>query len=127
MAQVERAQEEKKANTRLKAAKLRNSHRRMQGSYQLSIRHHAALMGLIQAFAEKGGAVRIGLTRDGGALALGMYLEDDYTTEYVRPQEDIVDACMEISGVWFNDNGDAWIAAVRELGVEGWLEDPKLK
>jgi len=41
------------------------------------------------ALAE-GGAIRLGLTRDGGALAVGIYgLGTEPSTEYVRPSDDI--------------------------------------
>lgn len=37
----------------------------------------------------RGGAIRFGYTRDGGAYAIGIYLGGDHFTEYVRPSEDI--------------------------------------
>lgn len=37
----------------------------------------------------RGGAIRFGYTRDGGAYAIGIYLGGDHFTEYVRPNEDI--------------------------------------
>jgi hypothetical protein len=43
----------------------------------------------IAAVARVGGALRFGYTRDGGAYAIGLYLSNDRTTEYVRPHEDI--------------------------------------
>lgn len=36
-----------------------------------------------------GGALRLGYTRDGGAYAIGIYLDGESETEYVRPDEDI--------------------------------------
>lgn len=37
----------------------------------------------------EGGAIRLGLTRDGGALAVGIYgLGGEPTTEYLRPSDD---------------------------------------
>lgn len=36
-----------------------------------------------------GGALRLGYTRDGGAYAIGVYLDGNAETEYVRPSEDI--------------------------------------
>lgn len=47
------------------------------------------LLHLIWIVAAVGGAVRVGATRDGGAMAVGYYLEGDSWTEYVRPSEDI--------------------------------------
>ncbi len=43
----------------------------------------------IAVMAFKGGALRFGYTRDGGAYAIGIYLSNDRYTEYVRPSEDI--------------------------------------
>lgn len=48
------------------------------------------LLDLITVLAALGGALRVGATRDGGAMALGYYLDGDTWTEYVRPQEDCV-------------------------------------
>jgi len=67
---------------------------------------------LVQAMAAEGGAVRLGLTRDGGAYALGMYLHDDYATEYIRPSEDFGDALGEIARAWLPDGGEAWFDAL---------------
>lgn len=36
-----------------------------------------------------GGALRLGYTRDGGAYAIGIYIDGESETEYVRPDEDI--------------------------------------
>lgn len=36
-------------------------------------------------------ALRLGLTRDGGAYAVGVYAGEQYFTDYVRPGEDIDD------------------------------------
>lgn len=43
----------------------------------------------IAVVAYKGGALRFGYTRDGGAYAIGVYLGGDHFTEYIRPSEDI--------------------------------------
>lgn len=43
----------------------------------------------IAAAALKGGALRFGYTRDGGAYAIGVYGSGDPFTEYLRPGEDI--------------------------------------
>lgn len=39
--------------------------------------------------AALGGALRFGYTRDGGAYAIGIYLDGEAETEYVRPDENI--------------------------------------
>lgn len=60
---------------------------------------------LAVALAHQGGAIRLGITRDGGAWALGIYLGDDYATEYIKPSEDTADAIAEIAEAWL---GEGW-------------------
>lgn len=43
----------------------------------------------IAAVAFRGGALRFGYTRDGGAYAIGIYLSNDHYTEYLRPTDDL--------------------------------------
>lgn len=47
------------------------------------------MLHLVAIVAACGGAVRFGTTRDGGAMAVGFYLDGDSWPEYVRPTEDI--------------------------------------
>lgn len=47
------------------------------------------LLYAVAAIAARGGALRLGYTRDGGAYAIGVYGDGDPFTEYVRPSEDI--------------------------------------
>lgn len=49
----------------------------------------ALLLGAIATLANRGGAIRFGYSRDGGAYSIGIYLANDKFTEYVRPSEDI--------------------------------------
>ena len=58
------------------------------------------LVALILGHALQGGAIRVGLTRDEGALAIGVYQGDNYGTEYVRPTEDLGQAVREIALDW---------------------------
>jgi hypothetical protein len=58
---------------------------------------------LAEGLVEVGGAIRLGATRDGGAWALGIYVGDDYATEYVRPSEDFGTAMVEIADAWLGD------------------------
>lgn len=58
------------------------------------------LLDMAIGFAMKGGALRIGLTRDGGALALGMYLGELYSTEYIRPSENLAEELRKIALAW---------------------------
>lgn len=50
----------------------------------------------IAVVASRGGALRFGYTRDGGAYAIGIYGDGDPYTVYVRPSEDMaaVLACI---------------------------------
>jgi hypothetical protein len=47
------------------------------------------LVDLIANCARKGGAIRLGYTRDGGAYSIGVYVGGDYFTDYLRPDEDL--------------------------------------
>ena len=49
----------------------------------------ALVQRAISAAALKGGALRFGYTRDGGAYAVGIYGSQKPFTEYIRPREDI--------------------------------------
>lgn len=73
------------------------------------------LLGLCLGFAMAGGACRVGLTRDGGAIGIGCYLGDDYSTEYIRPDEDLAQAVRDISQAWgiripvWDDEAGRWL------------------
>jgi len=43
----------------------------------------------IGAVSKRGGAIRFGYTRDGGAYAVGFYGDGDPFTEYIPPSDDI--------------------------------------
>lgn len=43
----------------------------------------------IEQIVAKQGAIRIGLSRDGGALAIGIYGDGEPYTEYIEPNADI--------------------------------------
>lgn len=60
----------------------------------------AYLWDMVVSMALDGGAIRIGLTRDGGALALGFYQGDDYGTEYIRPSENLEETLRELMIAW---------------------------
>jgi len=96
-------QQDEKDRRRANAAERRSSKRREQGSFDMGSIPWLTLVALIAEMAASDGAIRVGLTRDGGALALGMYHKDDYATEYIRPHEDI-EACLHaIADVWLPD------------------------
>jgi len=108
MAQTERAQENKRANKREQAKQQRSRRASSQAVFDWDQVDWTALICLVKAFTAEDGALRIGLTRDGGALALGCYLGDDYATEYIRPAEDFQAALSEIAQAWLSDQGTAW-------------------
>lgn len=96
-------QQDIKDSKRAAAAERREKKRREVGTLDVAGLPWLTLAALVAEMAETGGAVRIGLTRDKGALALGMYHGDDYVTEYVRPHEDIEAALHSIADVWLPD------------------------
>lgn len=63
----------------------------------------------------EGGAVRMGRTRDGGALSIGLYKGDETLTEYVRPNEDLHTALVEIADAWLDKGAESFIATVNAL------------
>jgi hypothetical protein len=70
-------------------------------------------VALVRALVSQGGCLRIGQTRDGGAWALGVYLGDDYATEYIRPSEDFGGGIGEIAEAW--GVGDAYAIELEHL------------
>lgn len=83
--------------------------------YEISLAAAIECMSLATVLANAGGALRIGKTRDGGALALGVYYGEDYGTEYVRPNEDIGEAVDEILTAWIPDRAAELVAAREHL------------
>lgn len=86
------------------AAKKRNkrvaSRRGEAETFEADGRSWMHVMALAVAMSTERHALRIGVTRDGGALALGMYVGDEYGTEYVKPTEDLIAAIDEIIDAW---------------------------
>lgn len=58
--------------------------------------------------SEGGGALRLGVTRDMGAFAIGCYDGDDYATEYIRPNEDWAAAWYDIVEAWWPAKLERW-------------------
>lgn len=75
------------------------------------------IVALTAALAKAGGAVRLGYTRDGGAYALGLYMGDDYATEYIRPSEDWETAIGEIADLWTPDGGESYRETLASLAT----------
>ena len=65
--------------------------------------------GLITAVASRGGAVRFGYTRDGGAYAVGFYYGTENVTKYCRPNEDLT--------AFLNDWADFYLELPDSNGV----------
>lgn len=65
------------------------------------------LARLVSTVTSRGGAVRFGYTRDGGAYAVGFYYGGESTSEYCRPSEDI-SAFLE-----------EWVSFYEELPASG--------
>ena len=47
------------------------------------------LISAIAVVSSRGGALRFGYTRDGGAYAVGVYYGDQNFTDYIRPSENV--------------------------------------
>lgn len=77
--------------------------------YVLDTKTIQCLAALVVCMVDEGGAVRIGRTRDGGALAIGLYKGEESLTEYVRPSESLNDALVEIADVWLDKGAEAYI------------------
>lgn len=100
MAQAERQREERARGGRNGDRRGKGKRAAAAAEYEFTPYTCMCINALSVAFAIAGGALRVGLTRDKGALALGCYYGDDYATEYVRPSEDILHAVTEIAAAW---------------------------
>jgi len=49
-----------------------------------------------------GGLASFGYTRDGGALSLTVFLDDDRSTQYIKPHEDVDEKLAEIVDYFTN-------------------------
>lgn len=99
---------EDKDNKRAKARDKRAGRRVNGGTTDWREFDWTRAAALTMAIADEGGALRIGRTRDGGAWAFGVYMGDDYATEYVRPSEDFAQALSEIAQAWLPDGGEKY-------------------
>lgn len=115
MGQQERQRENARDNKRDKAKQQRSRRAEQAGAIDVRACDWTAVAALITAFADAGGAIRVGLTRDGGAWAFGCYLGDDYATEYVRPSENLRGALIEIAEAWLPENGVAMHQVLQEF------------
>lgn len=107
--------DDKKADKRERAKAARGRRSAEAGKFDWSIFDWYGFIALTESVCAKAGAVRVGFTRDGGAVALGIYLGDDYATEYIRPNEDFVDACEEIADAWLGKGNHQFRARYNQL------------
>lgn len=99
----------KRDNKRARGKAARSRRAAQQGAADYTAASWVSLAALVISTARLSGAVRLGVTRDGGAYAIGMYLDDDYATEYIKPGEDFDAAIEEIAVAWHGDNGAAYV------------------
>jgi len=115
VAQSERQRENARDSKRERAKQTRSRRAERTGSVSVRDCDWTAVCALLTAFADVGGAVRVGLTRDGGAWAIGCYLGDDYATEYIRPGEDLRGSLIEIAEAWLPEAGIGFHQVIQEF------------
>lgn len=108
MGQQERAREERKGGKKTYVGSKRGGTVGGGEQYVITLRLWAHLMALTSTMADRGGAVRIGYTRDGGALALGLYADDETGTEYIRPSEVGELAVDEVASGWLGNSLESY-------------------
>ena len=69
---------------------VRKTFQREQQKFDTTTIFTESFRDAIELALNEGGAIRLGLTRDGGALAVGIYgLGNEPSTEYLRPSDDL--------------------------------------
>lgn len=107
MAQNERNIEDKKDKRARERRSARAHRHQTRPRYELELLNHELLWLAIYHICMSGGAIRFGLTRDGGALAIGIYGDGDPYTEYLKPDEDITRYLEELIHDYGDRNEDA--------------------
>lgn len=103
MGAEENAREERRLAARRKREQKRNERTGRRETIVLADIDGDTLVRALESVITKGGAVRIGATRDGGAWAFGIYGDGAVPyTEYVRPHENVNDYLIELQE-YFND------------------------
>jgi len=59
-----------------------------------------SVLRAIEVVARKGGALRLGYTRDGGAYAIGIMGDGEPYTEYLRPSDDVGEYLRVLAEQW---------------------------
>lgn len=103
MGAVKNQKHEARDASRERRAAKRAEKRQALGTVDANALPWLTIVAFMAEMAANQGAVRFGFTRDGGALALGCYMGDDYDTEYIRPNQDIEAAIFDIADVWLPD------------------------
>lgn len=103
MAQVERQREnarDQRAKARAEKIKTRRS-----GRTAVDVQHFPwpEFVGVLATILAEGGAVRIGLTRDGGAWAFGLYGLGDPLTLYLNSNDDPFEFLEQIREAYTDD------------------------
>jgi len=106
---------DKKEEKRARAKEARGRRAAASGSYTWEQFDWYGFIALTEGICAQGGALRVGFTRDGGAIAIGVYLGDDYATEYIRPAEDFPTACEEIADAWLGKEKHQFRTRYNEL------------
>jgi len=65
-------------------------------AFDVSTLDNATVWESIAVVIAAGGAIRLGLTRDGGALAVGIYGDGEPYTEYVRGGDDVIEFFVDV-------------------------------
>jgi len=108
--------QDRKLNKRERSKQARGRRAQSAGTVDWSAFDWNCFVAMAEGMVSVGGAVRVGATRDGGAWAFGVYVGDDYATEYVRPAEDFEVALQEIVVAWLGENAaTVWWERVLQL------------
>lgn len=119
MGAADNEQHEKRDNRRAKTKAARGRRASAREGVDWEAADWGRIVILVAELSRLGGALRLGVTRDGGAYALGVYLGDDYATEYIRPSEDFATAVDEIASAWMPDQGARYFRLIEEATPPG--------
>lgn len=85
----QRAQKEDRKNGQSEARQRRNTSAQKGAPADWGSVDGVLLARAVAAVAKRGGALRLGYTRDGGAYAIGIYGDGEPFTEYLPPSDDM--------------------------------------
>lgn len=110
---------EKRKKEETTGRRRRGSNAGLRGAANWILVDAEMLQYTITAVAQKGGALRLGYTRDGGAYAIGIYGDGEPYTEYVSPQEDVNEHLRGIAADFGNVTGDGTYVGDGDAGGNG--------